>query len=78
MGLAWPVARVMAGNLLAFIPLGLLLPVVARRASASLVLLAGLAVSGAIEVTQGVLPTAMRIPYRIADVDDLRNTRRGG
>ncbi len=71
MGLAWPVARVMAGNLLAFIPLGLLLPVVARRASASLVLLAGLAVSGAIEVTQGVLTTAMKIPYRIADVDDL-------
>lgn len=71
MGFAWPVARVMAGNFLAFIPLGLLLPVFARRASASLVLLAGLAVSGAIEVTQGVLTTAMGIPYRIADVDDL-------
>jgi glycopeptide antibiotics resistance protein len=71
MGIAWPVARVMAGNLLAFMPLGLLLPVFAHRPSASLVLLAGLAVSGAIEVTQGVLTTAMGIPYRIADVDDI-------
>lgn len=70
-GIAWPVARVMAGNLLAFMPLGLLLPVLAYRPLASLVLLVGLGVSGAIEVTQGVLTTAMGIPYRIADVDDI-------
>src|SRR3990170_9132615 len=44
--------NVLVGNLLAFVPLGLLLPAANRRIGWPLVVLAGFALSAAIELTQ--------------------------
>lgn len=57
-------------NILLFVPLGVILPLVLARASAGRVLLAGFVVSLSIEVVQ--LMGALTIsPGRVADVDDL-------
>jgi glycopeptide antibiotics resistance protein len=61
----------LVGNVLAFVPLGLLLPVAARRLPWPFVLLAGAALSIAIEATQYVLSINVGHGYRAADVDDV-------
>jgi glycopeptide antibiotics resistance protein len=64
--------RVLIGNVLAFVPLGLLGPVVNRRwASAVRVLALGLVVSAAVELTQLGWDLFVGLPWRAADVDDV-------
>ena len=63
--------RILVGNLLAFVPLGLLLPAANRRIPWPLVILAGLALSAAIEVTQYGLSLYVGHGYRAADIDDV-------
>jgi glycopeptide antibiotics resistance protein len=70
-GPGWPALRVVLGNLIAYLPLGLLLPVLTARHSWRGSILLGLAISLAIEATQLILSLAMGIPYRAADVDDV-------
>jgi glycopeptide antibiotics resistance protein len=62
---------VLIGNVLAFVPLGLLLPVLLRRRSLLLVLLAGFGLSLAIELGQLALSIALDFAYRSADIDDV-------
>lgn len=57
-------------NILLFVPLGVILPLVLARTSAGRVLLAGLVVSLSIEVVQ-LLGSLTIGPGRVADVDDL-------
>ncbi|MEO8625169.1 MAG: VanZ family protein [Candidatus Limnocylindrales bacterium] len=59
------------GNVLAFVPLGLLLTVAFRRVPWPLVILAGAALSTAIETTQYVLSINLGHGYRAADIDDV-------
>jgi glycopeptide antibiotics resistance protein len=59
------------GNVLAFVPLGLLLPVAFRRLPWPLVILVGAALSAAIETTQYVLSINLGHGYRAADIDDV-------
>jgi len=72
MGFEWPAARYLVGNVVAFMPLGFIVPFLRpwwdgwRRAT-----LLGLLVSGGIELTQLGLSLAMGFPFRVADVDDL-------
>jgi glycopeptide antibiotics resistance protein len=61
----------LVGNIAAFVPLGLLLPVAFRRLWWPLVILAGLVVSTAIEVTQYAISNNLGHGYRAADVDDV-------
>ena len=61
----------LVGNLVAFVPLGLLLPVVLRRRSAVTVLGAAIALSAGIELAQFAISTAVGYDYRTADVDDV-------
>lgn len=61
-----------AGNVAAFVPLGVLAPAAwARWRSWSRVLALGLAVSLAIEAAQLAISLVVGHPYRQADVDDL-------
>jgi len=62
---------VLIGNLAAFVPLGLLLPQMFRRRSLLLVIVAGLALSIAIEVGQLAVSIALGFAYRTADIDDV-------
>jgi glycopeptide antibiotics resistance protein len=62
---------ILVGNLLAFVPLGLLLPAASRRIVWPLVVLAGGALSAAIELTQYGLSLYLGHGYRAADVDDV-------
>jgi len=62
---------ILVGNLLAFVPLGLLLPAANRRIGWPLVILAGVALSAAIEITQYGLSLYVGHGYRAADVDDV-------
>lgn len=72
LGFEWPAARYLLGNVVAFMPLGMLVPVLRlgwdswRR-----VLLLGLGVSLAIEVTQLAASLMMGFPFRVADIDDV-------
>jgi glycopeptide antibiotics resistance protein len=63
--------RILVGNLLAFVPLGLLLPAASRRIAWPLVILAGLALSVAIELTQYGASLYVGHGYRAADIDDV-------
>jgi glycopeptide antibiotics resistance protein len=63
--------RILVGNLLAFVPLGLLLPAAVRRIPWPVVLLAGLALSVAIELGQLGLSLDLGFGYRSTDVDDV-------
>lgn len=63
--------RILVGNLLAFVPLGLLLPAASRRIPWPLVILAGLALSTIIELTQYGLSLYVGHGYRAADIDDV-------
>jgi len=71
-GLTLGTAVSVGGNLVAFVPLGLLAPMAsARWRSAGRVLALGLGVSLAIESAQLAISLALGDPYRRADVDDL-------
>ena len=63
--------QILVGNLLAFVPLGLLLPAANRRIVWPLVILAGFTLSAAIELTQYGLSLYVGHGYRAADVDDV-------
>ncbi len=71
-GLDWQPGRVLVGNVLAFAPFGVFLPLIwpSRRSLISVVA-AGLAISLAAETVQVALSVAMGTPYRVADVDDV-------
>jgi glycopeptide antibiotics resistance protein len=62
--------RILVGNLLAFVPLGLLLPA-ARLVAWPFVILAGMVLSIAIEATQYGLSLYVGHGYRAADIDDV-------
>ena len=62
---------ILIGNVLAFVPLGLLLPLAFRRIAWLLVIPAGAALSAAIEITQYALSTNLGYGYRRADIDDV-------
>jgi glycopeptide antibiotics resistance protein len=62
---------ILVGNVLAFVPLGLLLPMAFRRLPWLLVIPVGAALSGAIEVAQYALSTNLGYGYRRADIDDV-------
>lgn len=73
-GEAWDLGagRYLAGNITAFVPLGLLAPMLSDRwRSWRRALLIGLGVSALIEATQFGLSLGMGFPWRVADVDDL-------
>ncbi|MEP7360741.1 MAG: VanZ family protein [Chloroflexota bacterium] len=59
------------GNLLAFVPLGILLPLAFRRLAWPLVIVAGLVLSSSIEVTQFLISNNLGHGYRAADIDDV-------
>lgn len=61
----------LVGNLLAFVPLGALLPLAFRRLRWPLVILAGVALSTTIEVTQYAISNNLGHGYRAADIDDV-------
>jgi glycopeptide antibiotics resistance protein len=72
LGFEWPAARFLLGNVGAFVPLGVMVPLLSTRWNSWLrVAVAGLAASGAIELMQLAMSLAMGFPYRVADVDDL-------
>jgi glycopeptide antibiotics resistance protein len=62
---------VLVGNLVAFVPLGLLLPQMIGRRSLLLVVAAGLALSLAVEAGQLAVSVALGFAYRTADIDDV-------
>ena len=64
--------RVLLGNVLAFAPFGVFLPWLwPRRRSLISVIVAGLAISLALEAVQLGLSLLIGAPYRVADVDDV-------
>ncbi len=71
-GLDGPPGRVLVGNALAFVPLGVFLPLIwPRWRSLPAVVGAGLAISLALETVQVALSVLVGAPYRVADVDDI-------
>ncbi|HUG48187.1 MAG TPA: VanZ family protein [Candidatus Limnocylindria bacterium] len=60
-----------AGNVAAFVPLGVLVPLVTGRPSWRTAAFAGLSLSVAIESAQLGLSLLVQYPYRHADVDDV-------
>jgi glycopeptide antibiotics resistance protein len=69
---AWQRTRLVLGNVLVFVPFGLLTPALgARLRSWPRALLAGLAFSAAIEVAQLSVSVALGYWYRMPDVDDV-------
>jgi glycopeptide antibiotics resistance protein len=71
-GLDWREGRVLVGNVLAFAPFGVFLPLLwPRWRSLIAVTGAALAISLAVEVTQVALSVLMGFPYRVADIDDV-------
>ena len=61
----------LVGNVLAFVPLGLLLPLAFRRIPWLLVIVVGALLSAAVELTQYALSTNLGYGYRRADIDDV-------
>lgn len=71
-GVEWQPGRYVLGNVLAFAPLGLFLPVLwPRLRSLSSIVVAALAISVAIEAAQLGLSLMMGFPFRVADIDDV-------
>lgn len=67
-----PAGRYLIGNIGAFVPLGVLAPMLSPRWSSwPRALVLGLIVSGLVEGTQLAASLAMGFPWRVADVDDL-------
>jgi glycopeptide antibiotics resistance protein len=72
LGWGWAAVRLLAGNVLVFVPFGVLLPAVGSRcASLPRVALAGLGFSLSIEFGQFAVSQALGHPYRIAETDDV-------
>ena len=71
-GLDWQPGQVLVGNVLAFAPLGVFLPILwpSRRSLVSVVAV-GLAISLALEALQLGLSLLIGAPYRVADIDDV-------
>jgi glycopeptide antibiotics resistance protein len=64
--------RVLIGNLVAFMPLGFLAPIIDRRwQSAARILLLGIVASAAVEVAQLAWDLVIGMPWRSADIDDV-------
>jgi glycopeptide antibiotics resistance protein len=63
--------RVLVGNVIAFIPLGILVPLLRPRNGIPLALVSGLALSTAIELGQLAVSLQVGYGYRSADVDDV-------
>jgi glycopeptide antibiotics resistance protein len=71
-GLDWQPGRVLVGNVLAFAPFGVFLPVIWPRWRSLLsVVMAGLGISLALETVQLGLSMLVGAPYRVADIDDI-------
>lgn len=64
--------RVLIGNVLAFVPLGVLAPFLSTRwRSAGRILVLGIVASTAIELGQLAWDLIIRMPWRSADIDDV-------
>jgi len=63
--------RVLVGNFVAFVPLGILLPLVRRRTGPAFVVLVGIGLSSTIELAQLAISLALGYGYRSADIDDV-------
>jgi glycopeptide antibiotics resistance protein len=71
-GLVWPDTRYLIGNVLAFVPVGVLLPLLRPTKRPWLtVLVAGFLLSVLVEVGQLLASLAIGFPYRQSDVDDV-------
>jgi glycopeptide antibiotics resistance protein len=71
-GFASAEGRVLIGNLVAFVPLGFLAPILGRRwRSALRILLLGVAASAAVELAQLGWDLVVGMPWRSADIDDV-------
>lgn len=62
---------IFVGNLAAFIPVGLLVPMLIRRWQALAVLLTAVVLSVGIELGQFAISRLVDVPYRSADIDDV-------
>ncbi len=63
--------KILVGNLLAFLPLGILLPLAQPRLGFVFVVLVALGLSVAIETAQLAISLAVGLDYRTADIDDV-------
>jgi len=71
-GVDWLPGRYVIGNVLAFAPFGVFLPILWPRCrSLTGIVAAALAISVAIEAAQLGLSLLIRSPYRVADIDDV-------
>ena len=73
LGLTWPSIRILVGNVVLFVPIGLLLPLVTPRRLAawpSLIMIA-FAVGLTIELGQLAGSLALGYPYRVTELDDV-------
>jgi glycopeptide antibiotics resistance protein len=72
LGWCWPAVRLLAGNVLVFVPFGLAVPTAWRAlASWRRMLLAGLCLSVTIELGQLALSVLVGYSYRVTEVDDV-------
>jgi glycopeptide antibiotics resistance protein len=71
-GLAWPDTRYLIGNVLAFVPVGVLVPLLRPTKRPWLtVLIAGFLLSVSVEVGQLAASLVIGFPYRQSDIDDV-------
>lgn len=63
--------RVLVGNFIAFLPLGILVPLVRPRSSWVAVVVIGFGLSALVELVQLAISLAVGYGYRSADVDDV-------
>ena len=72
LGPSWPAERLLVGNVVVFVPLGLLAPAVwPRLGSWPSALVGGLLVSAGVEVGQLAVSVALGFSYRVTEVDDV-------
>ena len=72
LGWGWPAVRLLAGNVLVFVPFGALAPMVwPRLRTWAGMTLAALAFSAAVELAQLAVSLALGFAYRSTDIDDL-------
>jgi glycopeptide antibiotics resistance protein len=72
LGWRWPSIRLLGGNVLVFVPFGLLVPTAWAGLAARLrILAAGLCLSVTIELGQLVVSVVVGYSYRITEVDDV-------
>jgi glycopeptide antibiotics resistance protein len=72
LGWGWPAVRLLAGNVLVFVPFGFLVPAIwPRIGRPRRMLLAGLLLSVGIELSQLTVSLYLGYWYRMADVDDV-------